>query len=59
MERAARVGEPVAAVGDTRTAAEEGASLVAVDWEPPAAATDMRGALDGATPVPHPDMGTR
>jgi len=58
VERACWVGEPVAAVVATsRAAAEDGAALVEVDFEPLPAVTDMMRALDPETPVLHADMG--
>jgi carbon-monoxide dehydrogenase large subunit len=58
IDRAAWVGEPVAAVvATTRAAAEEGASLVEVDYDPLPAVTDTLTALDPGTPVIHPDLG--
>lgn len=58
VERACWVGEPVAAVVATsRAAAEDGAALVEVDYEPLPAVTDMMRALDPETPVLHADMG--
>ena len=58
VDRAAWVGEPVAAVvASTRLAAEEAAALVDVDYDPLPEVTDMMTALDDATPVLHPDMG--
>lgn len=56
--RATWVGEPVVAVVATsRLAAEEGANLVDVDYEPLPAVTDMMTALDVGTPVLHEEMG--
>ena len=58
LDRACWVGEPVVAVvATTRAAAEEGAALVEVDYEPLPAVTDMMSALDPATPVLHAEMG--
>lgn len=58
VERATWVGEPVVAVvADSRSAAEAGAALVAVDYEDLPAVTDMMTALDPETPVIHPDLG--
>lgn len=58
LERACWVGDPVVAVvADSRAAAEDGAALVDVDYEPLPAVTDMMTALDPGTPVIHPDLG--
>ncbi len=58
VDRACWVGEPVVAVvAFSRAAAEEGAALVEVDYEPLPAVTDMMTALDADTPVLHADMG--
>lgn len=58
IDRAVWVGEPVAAVVATsRAAAEEGAALVEVDYDPLPAVTDTMTALDADTPVIHPDLG--
>ncbi|MHA6326645.1 xanthine dehydrogenase family protein molybdopterin-binding subunit [Roseivivax sp. CAU 1753] len=58
VDRAAWVGEPVAAVvATTRAAAEEAAALVEVDFDPLPVVTDMMTALDADTPVLHPEMG--
>ncbi|MGP1396091.1 MAG: xanthine dehydrogenase family protein molybdopterin-binding subunit [Inquilinaceae bacterium] len=58
IDRCCWVGEPVAAVvATTRSAAEDGAALVAVDFDPLPAVTDMRSALDPTTPVLHAEMG--
>ncbi|SEA80801.1 xanthine dehydrogenase family protein molybdopterin-binding subunit [Rubrimonas cliftonensis] len=58
VDRACWVGEPVAAVvAASRAAAEEGAALVDVAYEPLPAVTDMMSALDPETPVIHPDLG--
>lgn len=58
VDRACWVGEPVAAVVATsRAAAEEGAALVEVDYEPLPTVTGMMTALDAATPVLHDEMG--
>ncbi|WP_371036772.1 xanthine dehydrogenase family protein molybdopterin-binding subunit [Rhodosalinus sp. FB01] len=58
VDRACWVGEPVAAVvGTTRAAAEEGAALVDVDYDPLPVVTDTMTALDDDTPVIHPDLG--
>jgi carbon-monoxide dehydrogenase large subunit len=58
LDRACWVGEPVVAVvATTRAAAEEGASLVDVDYDPLEAVTDTMTALDADTPVIHPDLG--
>lgn len=58
MDRSCWVGEPVAAVVATsRAAAEDGAALVEVDYDPLPVVADMMTALDAATPVLHPEMG--
>ncbi len=51
-------GEPVAAaVATTRAAAEDAAEHVAVDYQELEPVTDMRTALDAATPLIHPSLG--
>ncbi|MBP0484787.1 xanthine dehydrogenase family protein molybdopterin-binding subunit [Sagittula salina] len=58
VDRACWVGEAVAAVVATsRAAAEEGAALVEVDYDPLPAVTDTMSALDADTPVIHPGLG--
>ena len=58
VDRAAWVGEPVVAVVATsRAAAEDGAALVEVDYDPLPVVTDTMTALDADTPVLHPDLG--
>ncbi|KMK66137.1 xanthine dehydrogenase family protein molybdopterin-binding subunit [Puniceibacterium sp. IMCC21224] len=58
VDRACWVGEPVVAVVATsRAAAEDGAALVDVDYDPLPVVTDMMTALDKDTPVLHPEMG--
>ena len=58
VDRACWVGEPVVAVvASSRAAAEDGAALVEVDYEPLPAVTDMMTALDAGTPVLHAEMG--
>tara|TARA_R110002094_G_scaffold136462_1_gene128166 strand:- start:2949 stop:5330 length:2382 start_codon:yes stop_codon:yes gene_type:complete len=58
MDRSCWVGEPVVAVVATsRAAAEDGAALVEVDYDPLPVVADMMTALDAATPVLHPEMG--
>lgn len=58
LDRATWVGEPVVAVVATsRAAAEDGAALVEVDYEPLPVVTDMMTALDAETPVIHPELG--
>ncbi|WP_323772007.1 xanthine dehydrogenase family protein molybdopterin-binding subunit [Antarctobacter sp.] len=58
VDRACWVGEPVVAVvANTRAAAEEGAALIEVDYDPLPVVTDTMTALDKATPVIHPDLG--
>ena len=51
-------GEAVAAVVATsRAAAEDAVDVVTIDYEELAAVTDMRAALEAATPVIHPSLG--
>ncbi|ADZ70924.1 xanthine dehydrogenase family protein molybdopterin-binding subunit [Polymorphum gilvum] len=58
VDRATWTGEAVAAVvADSRAAAEDGAALVEVGYEPLAVVTDMRTALDPDTPLIHPELG--
>jgi carbon-monoxide dehydrogenase large subunit len=58
IDRACWVGEPVVAVVATsRSAAEDGAEQVLVDYEQLPLVTDMMSALDKDTPVLHPDLG--
>ena len=58
LDRSCWVGEPVVAVVATsRAAAEDGAALVEVDYDPLPVVTDMMTALDASTPVLHPEMG--
>ncbi len=58
IDRACWVGEPVVAVvATTRAAAEDGAALVEVDYDPLPVVTDTMTALDRDTPVIHPDLG--
>ncbi len=58
VERACWQGEAaVAVIAESRAAAEDGAALVEIDWQPLAAVTDMETALDAATPVIHADLG--
>ena len=58
VERACWQGEAVVAVlADSRAAAEDGAALVEIDWQPLPAVTDMETALDPATPVIHAALG--
>lgn len=58
VDRACWVGEPVVAVVATsRAAAENGAALVEVEYDPLPAVTDTMTALDPDTPVIHPDLG--
>ncbi|MBI2297115.1 MAG: xanthine dehydrogenase family protein, partial [Betaproteobacteria bacterium] len=59
VERACWQGEPVAAViAETRAQAEDAVQLVAVEWEELPAVTDPEAALDPATPLIHPDLGS-
>ena len=58
VDRACWVGEPVVAVvANTRAAAEDGAALVEVDYDPLPEVTDMMTALDTNTPVLHAELG--
>ena len=58
IDRACWVGEPVVAVVATsRAAAEDGAELVEVDYDPLPVVADMMSALDKDTPVLHADLG--
>ena len=58
VDRACWQGEAVAAiVATSRALAEDAAELVSVDYEELVPVTDMRTALDPATPVIHPDLG--
>jgi 2-furoyl-CoA dehydrogenase large subunit len=53
------VGDPVAiVVAETRELARDAAELVEVEYEPLAAVTDARRALDDDAPVLHPDAGS-
>jgi carbon-monoxide dehydrogenase large subunit len=58
IDRACWQGEAVAAiVAASRAAAEDAAERVLVDYEELTPVTDMRTALDTATPVIHPELG--
>src|SRR4051795_12705734 len=58
IDRVCWQGEAVAAiVATSRALAEDAAELVAVDYEALEPVTDMRTALDPATPVIHPSLG--
>src|SRR5262249_31772902 len=58
VDRACWQGEAVCAVvARTRAEAEDGAELVAVDYEELTPVTDPETALDPGTPVIHPDLG--
>src|SRR3954447_11591287 len=58
IDRVCWQGEAVAAVVATsRAMAEDAAEIVAVEYEELDAVTDMRTALDPATPVIHPSLG--
>jgi aerobic carbon-monoxide dehydrogenase large subunit len=58
LDQATWAGEPVVAVvADSRAAAEDGAALVAIDYEPLPVAVDMTTALDPATPIIHETLG--
>lgn len=59
IDRARWQGEPVVAViAETRAQAEDAVQLVHVEWEELPAITDAETALDAATPVIHPELGT-
>src|SRR3954466_13289099 len=58
IDRVCWQGEAVAAiVATSRAAAEDAAEAVVVDYQELDAVTDMRTALDPATPVIHPSLG--
>jgi carbon-monoxide dehydrogenase large subunit len=58
-DKARYVGDPVAVVvADSRAAAKDAAELVAVDWEPLPAVTDIKAALADGAPVIHEEFGT-
>ena len=58
IDRACWQGEAVAAiVATSRAAGEDAAERIIVDWEELEPVTDMRTALDPATPVIHPELG--
>ena len=58
VDRVTWTGEAVVAVvADSRAAAEDGAALVEVEYDPLPVVTDIRTALDAATPLIHPDLG--
>src|SRR5205085_7076419 len=58
VERACWQGEAVCAVvARTRAQAEDACELVEITYEELPAVTDAETALDGATPVIHPDLG--
>ncbi len=58
IDRVCWQGEAVAAiVATSRAVAEDAAEIVRVDYEELEAVTDMRTALDPATPVIHPSLG--
>ena len=58
IDRACWQGEAVVAVvASTRSAAEDAAELVVVDYEELPVVADMETALDAATPVIHPELG--
>lgn len=58
IDRVTWTGEAVVAVvADSRAAAEDGAALVEVEYEPLPVVTDIRTALDEATPLIHPELG--
>jgi len=59
IDRATWQGEAVLAiVGQTRALAEDALDAVTVEWEPLPAAVHMDTALDTATPVIHPELGS-
>ncbi|WP_067334439.1 xanthine dehydrogenase family protein molybdopterin-binding subunit [Stappia indica] len=58
VDRVTWTGEAVVAVvADSRAAAEDGAALVEVEYDPLPVVTDIRTALDEATPLIHPELG--
>jgi carbon-monoxide dehydrogenase large subunit len=58
IDRACWQGEAVlAVVAETRAKAEDAAQAIKVEWDVLPAVTDMRTALDPATPVIHPELG--
>jgi carbon-monoxide dehydrogenase large subunit len=58
-DRARWQGEPVAMVAaETRAQAEDAAQLVEIEWGELAPVTDPETALDAATPVIHPELGS-
>jgi aerobic carbon-monoxide dehydrogenase large subunit len=58
IETATWAGEAVVAVvAESRAEAEDAAALVAIDYAPLPAVTDMETALDAATPVIHASLG--
>src|SRR5215212_10230515 len=58
IDRVCWQGEAVAAiVATSRAMAEDAAELVGVEYEELVAVTDMRTALDPATPIIHPSLG--
>jgi carbon-monoxide dehydrogenase large subunit len=58
IDRACWQGEPVVAVvAETRTQAEDALQYLQVEWEELTPVVDMETALDGGTPVIHPDLG--
>jgi carbon-monoxide dehydrogenase large subunit len=59
LERTRWQGEPVAAVvAEARAQAEDAAQLVNIDWDELPAVADPETALDPATPVIHPGLGS-
>jgi carbon-monoxide dehydrogenase large subunit len=58
IDRVTWTGEAVVAVvADSRVAAEDGATLVEVDYTPLPVVADMRMGLDLKTPLIHPELG--
>src|SRR5476651_18531 len=58
IDRVCWQGEAVAAiVATSRAVAEDAAEIVAIEYQELDAVTDMRTALDAATPVIHPSLG--
>jgi carbon-monoxide dehydrogenase large subunit len=56
--KASWAGEPVAAVvAESRALAEDALALIDVDFESLPVVADMMSALDGATPLVHPELG--
>jgi aerobic carbon-monoxide dehydrogenase large subunit len=59
LDRAHWQGEPVVAVvAETRVQAEDALQHLVVEWEPLPAVLDTETALDAATPLIHPELGS-